>query len=47
MGVSKRLEKQYDFKSVTARDRFLDWCMKAAPLFESQEPKLPKKERDF
>ena len=31
----KHIEKKYNFRTETARDRFLDWCMKAAPLFES------------
>ena len=26
---------KYEFRTLSARDRFLEWCMKAAPLFES------------
>ena len=29
------MTKKYEFRTLSARDRFLEWCMKAAPLFES------------
>merc|ERR1712062_694454 len=37
MGVTKNIKmtKKYEFRTLSARDRFMEWCTKAAPLFES------------
>lgn len=41
------VEKKYNFRTESARDRFLDWCMKAAPMFESSAPPKPEESSEY